>query len=64
MDRIDKNFYSFFAVLGCFGVAYLLGAFVGASMDIKEWDPVGRFFTVAFGVAGAIASVVAIQSED
>jgi uncharacterized membrane protein HdeD (DUF308 family) len=57
----EKNFFSLLAILACFGLAYLLGSFVAASTDIKEWDAFGRFLVVVVGVAGAIASVGGIQ---
>jgi uncharacterized membrane protein HdeD (DUF308 family) len=62
MNQIDKNFYSFFAILACFGLAYLLGSFVAASTDITKWDAVGRFFVVVVGVVSAVTSVGGIQS--
>lgn len=57
---MKKNILLFLGAAAGVLLAYLAGAFVAASPDIRTWDAVGRFFVVVAAVpAGIIGAGIA-----
>ena len=61
MTPAEKLFYSVLSLFGIFGFAYLFGAFVAASLDITQWDALGRFFIASVATIASFAALATIN---